>query len=467
MGRAALAATAAAWAVALAPGNAGAEDLRDAWGIALRVNQGLQAQQAQVGSAERNAAAARSARLPQVSNFTFNSFLSNSPAISTKGVLPAAATGAGAGGLGAALPGAFPILGSGQTDFPFSVTYATVPIYTFGRIRQNIDAARHQQSAQQTEVSRSALDLKLTVAEAYIGVLRARRQLEVARSDVVRLVAFARDVINRREQGLAIRSDELAAEVSLANARVREIQARNALTAAWATYNRYVCRPLTATADLTEIDINIPAARLDLDALAAGAAPGITAAGEGEVRDLTALALRARPELAGFVEQARALDAQAAATLGNIRPVLSFNGAFVYLGNERQLPQGIGAATFLLTWNLSDGGASRRRAAGLRFQESAALKRRADAAADIALQVRTRWLDLDEARRRLAVAKAAIALAEENLNVVTDRYRQQLSTYTEVLDAETRRVQALTNLYDANYDTARAFFRLRRAVGDI
>jgi outer membrane protein TolC len=463
MGRAALAATAA---IALAAGRAGAEDLRDAWGIALRVNQGLQAQQAQVGSAERTVAAARSARLPQVSTFTFNAFLSNSPSISTRDAFGPAAT-AGLGSLAAALPKSFPLLGMNQTDFPFNVTYATVPIYTFGRIRQGIDAAQHQQNAQGTEVARTAMDLKLTVAEAYIAVLRSRRQLEIARSDVVRLVSFTRDVINRREQGMAIRSDELAAEVSLANARVREIQARNALAAAWATYNRFVCRPLTATSDLKEITVGIPAASLDLDALARGTLSDISPVGEVEVRDLTVMALRARPELAGFAEQARAFDAQAAATLGNIRPVLSFNGAFLYLGAEHNIPQGLGVATFLLTWNLSDGGASRRRAAGLRFQEAAALKRRADAAADIALQVRTRWLELDEARRRLAVAKAAIALAEENLNVVTDRYRQQLSTYTEVLDAETRRVQALTNLYDANYDTARAFFRLRRAVGDI
>ena len=42
-----------------------------------------------------------------------------------------------------------------------------------------------------------------------------------------------------------------------------------------------------------------------------------------------------------------------------------------------------------------------------------------------------------------------------------------LSTYTEVLDAELRRVQALGNFYNATYDENLAFFRLRRAVGDL
>jgi outer membrane protein TolC len=51
--------------------------------------------------------------------------------------------------------------------------------------------------------------------------------------------------------------------------------------------------------------------------------------------------------------------------------------------------------------------------------------------------------------------------------VVTDRYRQQLSTYTEVLDAETRRVTSLSNFYNAVYDESLAMFRLHRAVGDL
>jgi outer membrane protein TolC len=140
---------------------------------------------------------------------------------------------------------------------------------------------------------------------------------------------------------------------------------------------------------------------------------------------------------------------------------------FVYLGSNNQVPQGIGAATFYADWTLTDSGATRRRAAAIKQQERAAIKRREDTAADIALQVRTRWLDLRQARRRVPVAKLAIAQAEENINVVTDRYRQQLSTYTEVLDAETRRVQSLGNFYNAVYDESLAMFRLHRAVGDL
>jgi outer membrane protein TolC len=217
-----------------------AENLPDAWSIALSANQNLQAQQARSVSAGYTAAAARSARLPTVKTYTFEALLAGTPAFRS----PFAGASSSLGGSGssggtssplASLPSTFSFLAPGQRQLPISLTYASIPFYTGGRILRTIDSANAQMSTQRSEEYRSALDLKLTVAEAYVGVLRARKNLEVVLSNVSQLASFSRDVKNRREEGLAIRSEELAAEVSLANARLSEIQARTALAQAWAT----------------------------------------------------------------------------------------------------------------------------------------------------------------------------------------------------------------------------------------
>ena len=127
----------------------------------------------------------------------------------------------------------------------------------------------------------------------------------------------------------------------------------------------------------------------------------------------------------------------------------------------------MGVLTASATWTITDSGATRRQSAAIRERERAALKQRADLAADVALQVRTRWLTLRQAQLSVPVARFAVVQSEENIKVVTDRYRQQLSTYTEVLDAETRRITSLNNFYNALYDESLAAFRLRRAVGDL
>jgi outer membrane protein len=102
-----------------------------------------------------------------------------------------------------------------------------------------------------------------------------------------------------------------------------------------------------------------------------------------------------------------------------------------------------------------------------RLQARSYMKQRADTSADIMLEVRTRMLDVDESRQRVIVSGVSVASAEENIKVVTDRYRQGLSLYTEVLDAETRRLQSLNGYHAAVYDNALARFRLHRATGDL
>ena len=288
------------------------EDLREAWDVAIRANAQLQAYQAESMAAGLNVSAARSDRLPSIRSFTFDALLTATPTVSTRSFLGASSGGSrggtGAAGLLSGFPSALPILGAGQRNLPVSLTFANLPLYTGGRLLRNIDAAGAKLGAQQSEEFRTALDLKLTVGEAYVGVLRARKNLEVARSNVEQLTSFAKDVSNRREQGLAIRSDELAAEVSLANARLAEIQSRTALETAWATYNRYLCRPLTEVVPLEELS-ELPTST-DWKSMAEQAikdAESLTAANESEVQELTAQALRARPELVGLSEQARGL----------------------------------------------------------------------------------------------------------------------------------------------------------------
>jgi len=471
--------------LAVAPGAVGVargEDLAQAWDIALGVNQQLQAQQEAAVAAGFTVKAEQSARYVTVRSQNYNTFFTNSPttratladkantgAIGGTGTTTGTGT-AGSGGIGAngALPRVF-ILGTNQTFLPLSLTTASLPLYTGGRLKRTVDAAQSSLNAQKTEVSRTALDLKLTVAEAYIGVLRSRKNLETARSNVEQLASFARDVRNRVDQQLAIRSDDLAAQVSLANAQLNEITARTAVESAWATYNRYLCRPLEAMVELDEISA-LPSADADWRAMAEQAVRSrseFVGMKDAEVRDLTGQAIRSRPELAGLGEQARAFNAQADAVRAVIRPQVSVSGGFLFNGAENFIPQGNGIATFTLDWTLTDSGRSRRQAASLKSQERSTLKRRADLAADVALAVRTRWLDLQTSRQRVPIARFAVTQADENVKVITDRYRQQLATYTEVLDAETRRVSSLNGFYNSVYDENLALFRLRRAVGDI
>lgn len=440
--------------------SARAEELKDAWAIALQVNGGLQAQQEESRASALNRDAARSARLPSIKNQTFNAMLAPAPGFALGGPGSAGSAGSAAAGAGLAL------LGRGQNDVPISNTAVSLPLYAGGRLKHNVEAASAQLGAQRAEEFRTALDLKLTVAEAFVGVLRTQKDVAVAESNVAHLSAFLGDVGNRKTEGMATLNDRLTAEVSLSNGRQDQIKAQKSLSAAWAKYNRYLCRPLTFTTKLDEL--SVPPASGDLDdltSMALRSSPELASAGEAEIQAITAEALRTRPELVNLSEQARALAAQAESARSGTRPSVSINAGYTYVGLNALSQQNLLTSLVTVNWTLTDAGATRRKTEALRGQERAALHRRADAAADIALEVRSYWLDLAEARRRIPVTRQAIAQAEENIKVLSDRYREGLSTYTQVLDAESLRVRTFTNYYEAVYDAVLAAFRLKRAAG--
>ena len=130
-------------------------------------------------------------------------------------------------------------------------------------------------------------------------------------------------------------------------------------------------------------------------------------------------------------------------------------------------PNGYTGAMVGVEWNPLDFGRVSNQALVLEQKSQALIRLRREAESLIALEVRHKWIDLMTARQRVLVAQKTTAQADENLRVARDRYQHQAGTNTEVLDAETLRVQAYVNLYTSTYQAALAALRLRRAVGNL
>jgi outer membrane protein len=440
-----------ALALGLIARTAHAEDLRDAWSIALGTNQQLQASRQTTASAGMELASSRSSRLPQIQTINAQAFLTNPISVATSSGQPKAAPG-------------------GQEQFTISAVAAIVPIYTGGRIKNTITSNAAQLNASKADEATTALDLKLEVARAYVDVLRATRGLAVTESNVVSLTAQARDVGNLVAQGRGIRNDLLAAQVARANAQQRRIQVRNRLSIAWATYNRYLCRPMETVVPLEDLAHEPPPTpsrdAADQAMLVQDVEP--IAVDEAQIQSLIDSAMRNRPELASLSEQARSIHAQADIERASTRPQVTFLAANLYQ-NARFLPTeaDTGAAAFVLNWTIFDGGKARRHAMSLEQKAASSISRQYDTAATIKLQVRSAWLTCQENQHRIPLTRAAIVQAEENLRVARSRYLQQRGTNTEVLDAENARIQSYDNYFNALYDAIQADFELRRSVGDI
>jgi outer membrane protein TolC len=105
------------------------------------------------------------------------------------------------------------------------------------------------------------------------------------------------------------------------------------------------------------------------------------------------------------------------------------------------------------------------RAPSLRAASRAAQSRLADLRTLIELEVRQAWLDIREARARVASAADAVAEADENLRISRELYGTGLGTNTQVLDAVALQITATNNRDNAALDETLALYRLSYASG--
>ena len=129
-----------------------------------------------------------------------------------------------------------PLPGFGTFEFPYAQRNAALagaearlPLYTSGRISSTIQSAHAREAAAQFETAQARLDLLNAVGEAYIGVLRLQREVEVAEHDLASLEAHLTDVQQLRVRERVAEQDLLAAQAAVATARQRRASQQRAL----------------------------------------------------------------------------------------------------------------------------------------------------------------------------------------------------------------------------------------------
>jgi outer membrane protein len=409
---------------------AGAETLEDAWVLAETHDFGLAAARSDAEAAELNARAARGERWPVLMASGSFTQLQDAPAFRF---------------------GANPLLEIFSHDnFALGGLTVNMPLYTGGRIANQIAAADAGGRAGTAAADGARKDLRLAVAESYVAVLRAERALAVAQSNVASLADFLRDVRSMFNREVVPRNDLLSAQVALANAEQGRLQAANGLELARAAYNRRIGQPLDRTFELAPVTL-VTTSDLSSRSLA----------------ELEAKAQAARAEIAVLEAQGQALGFAAEAERSRRLPQLSLTGGYQYLENEVLDRQKFAMVGVDLKWAIFDGGQIRNRSDSLLLGQRASEQRLADLRSMLALEVRQAWYSLQESRARIDVARDAVEQSEENLRIATKQYGAGLVNSTRVLEAEALRTVSRSNRENALLDAELARVRLARAVGEL
>jgi len=345
-------------------------------------------------------------------------------------------------------PAAITPFGSLPTSEDQFLTYgfkATQLLYDFGRTSSSITAARENLRAREAGTFRTRNRAALEFVSAYFDLLEADELMKVAQEEVTRYEAHRKDADIRRRAGVVTRNEVLQAEVLLADSKQRLLSAENTRSLRAARINSLLLRPLEEPVIPSEI----------------------TGAPLGEVRlqDAWAAAEKDNPDLRDLDARIRAKEAGVSSVRAEYLPSFYVSGGYEYMQNQYQLHEDNWTVIAGVTINLFGGGATSART-GIARGELASLTLAREKALDaIRLDVQAAYLALESSRKKIDVALAAVAQAEENLRLQRLRYQEGVGTSTEVIDAVTLLTAAETNAWRANYGLKRAEAALLYAMG--
>jgi outer membrane protein len=303
----------------------------------------------------------------------------------------------------------------------------------FGRTQSLIKSASLNANAQQEAVNLTKAEVILQTDGTYLGVLRARVLLSVARETVQTRQIVADQVSTLFQNKLKSSLDVSFANVNVAEARLQLSKSQNDVRAAETELARVLALPIDTQFDLTDpkLSYQLPQSSNSLVQEAMHKRPDL---------------LERRLELQSSQQFARAESLLS-------RPTVGLLGTTGYVpAREAQIPETFGAVGVNLSIPLFNGGLFRARQFEAEARAAAFEQGLRDLELQITRDVRVAWLDARDAYERLGLTQQLFNQAKLALDLAQTRYNLGLSSIVELSQSQLQYTSAEIARARAQYD---------------
>jgi len=331
-----------------------------------------------------------------------------------------------------------------QSSFPYASIGLYQTLYDFGRRRAQKEQASLQGSVVSSGTNSIRQDVYLQVIRAYYSILQSDRLVDAAKDEVVQREQHMKIARSLYEEGVTTRNDLLQAEVKLAGSRQRLLAENSRLTNGWLLLNYLTGAPAERRLRLADAEQE-----------------------ESLNVDVELNLLEKRDEIAAQKSLIKVAESSVESSRVEFYPELFLKAGIDYLENDKAVEQTIVGATVGIKVNIFDGMAStsrERQAVKLLEKERERLRGMEEA---FLLEINSARNDLAVALERIEVTKTAIRQSEENLRINNDRYKAQVGTATEVIDAQTLLSLTKSDHFQAVFDYQVSRARVKRSLGEL
>ena len=327
------------------------------------------------------------------------------------------------------------------------------PLFTGGAIVSNYLANNIGEEIARTEQQTTIQNVTRDVTILYFNVLKAQRLLDVARQSLERLKSHREMTKRFFEEGLIARNGLLAADVELAGEEQALVSAENGVELAKSQFNIALRKPLGSPVELEDVLEYIPY--------------------EKPLESCLKEAMENSPDIRSYILKTQQAGKLVDVTKSEYYPNVNVVGHYELYGDT----PGVQGSDYkdsenwyimaVASWNLWEWGKTKNRVIASRSRENQMNCALTNIQEQTTLEVKSAWLSLREAEKRIMVSGKAIVAAEENYKVSQARYKGQMGTFTEVLDAQTLLTKANADHFNNLGDYHIAIARLERAVGTV
>lgn len=325
---------------------------------------------------------------------------------------------------------------------------ASLPIFTGGELQGQIGQAKANYRSMLSAEEQAYNEMKETATTGYFNMLNATNMKALRQESVDRLQAHLDNVIAQYNVGIVARADVLRSEVELANAQQNYITASNEYDVAEATLNNIIGTPLGTTLLLKD--------RLQYEPY------------ENDMAYCLAYSEQHRPELKQAEYGVDAAEAALVVARSGHMPKVYASASNSWAseswpGDDNEEWQ-VGVTASM---NIFDSGVTWSKIHAAQEALVQAKESQRQIKDNVELEVRTDYLNLREAEKRITTTQVAVASAEEDYHIAVVRYQAGVGTNIDVMDAQEALTQAKTNYYQAlyNYNTSKAALNTSMGVG--
>jgi outer membrane protein TolC len=342
-----------------------------------------------------------------------------------------------------------PILNNYTFKFGFSQ-----PLFTGFKLLSLRSSAEFNLNASEQDYSKERNEAAFNIYSAYWNYYKTDEINKVIVQTLQQMENHLKDTRNFFENGLISKNDMLKLEVQYSNTKLMLIEAENNLELARIAFNRAIGIELTSQTKVAASEQSLKYEKYQL-------------------ADIIDEALNNRKELKSLSYRFEASKEGVSAAKSNWLPSIYLTGNYYYSNpNPRFQPAkdefnsnwdvGVTLSWDVWNWGLITSQVSQAEQTKIQLETNLDQLKE-----NIQMEVYSNYLNLIKTEEKVKVNKEAMDQSLENYRITSEKYNTQLATSTDLIDAETLKLQAGTNLKTAEVDFQLAKVKLEKSLGRV